>query len=84
MLSKKNEQLSYLERKLQGNLNSRKTEFLQSLKERGVFIGCSEERGFVYQTTITVYGEQLKLEIGLKNGEIAIFSINGALHQSAV
>ncbi|MEQ2529159.1 hypothetical protein WMO40_21020 [Bacillaceae bacterium CLA-AA-H227] len=64
--------LSYLGRKLQGYFNAKKVEFLQALKQRGTFIECCEERGFIYCLSITAFNEEINLKVGLKNGEISI------------
>lgn len=75
---------SYLWRKLQGYFNARKEEFLTSLKERGTFIECCEKRGFLYALSIVSFEEELKLVVGLKNGQIVIHELNRANLRQAI
>lgn len=75
---------NYLWRKLQGHLNATKEQTLIALKERGVFVECCVERGFVYQLPLSAFNEVINLEIGLKNGEITIHQMHRIYSQKAV
>ena len=75
---------NYLWRKLQGHLNATKESTLNALKERGVFVECCEERGFVYQLALSAFEEVINLEIGLKDGDITIHQMNRYYSQKAV
>jgi hypothetical protein len=59
----KNGQSSYigLQGRLQGRLNAHKSEFLNALKQRGKFIECCEEKGFMYSITIKASGSHITL-----------------------
>ena len=84
MKKEENPNQNYLWRKLQGHLNAAKESTLNALKERGVFVECCEERGFVYQLALSAFEEVINLEIGLKDGDITIHQMNRSYSQEAV
>lgn len=75
---------NYLWRKLEGRLNAVKKQTLNALKERGVFVECCEERGFIYRLDLSAFNEVINLEIGLKDGEIKIHQMNRCYSQKAI
>lgn len=79
-----NRNQNYLWRKLQGHLNAAKKSTLNAIKERGVFVECCDERGFVYLLALSAFEEVINLEIGLKDGDITIHQMNRYYSQKAV
>lgn len=60
-------------KRLQGYFNARKEEFILALKQHGEFVEFCEVCGFIYKINITAYEKVIALEIGLKDGKIAVY-----------
>ncbi|MFS0783479.1 hypothetical protein [Bacillus sp. 1P06AnD] len=61
--------------RLQGYFNANKSEFLKVLKEKGKYLECCQEKGFLYAITIDAYQLQYRVTVGLKNGLVRIHSL---------
>lgn len=63
---------------MEDRFNAKKRLFLQSLKEKGVFIKYCPERGYVYELVQSIYGQLTRLLVALKNGVISVLHMDTA------
>lgn len=69
---------------VEGRLNYRKHEFITRLKSEGVFMEYCEERGFLYEINMNVYGSDYNVLVGLKNGAVSVCESRQTHIKSAV
>lgn len=60
---------------LQQTINKQKEEFLQALKEQGVFVEYCSKRGYIYSIVQTIIGCMTRVTVALKNGTLHVLKL---------
>lgn len=64
--------------KIEAYLNKNKDNALRVLSNRGQYVGFVEGKGFLYEVEdMLVYGFAYDLQVGLHDGKLTVYQVNG-------